>query len=152
MNLLALTADSYTRSYRYLKHGPGHFFMYVFGRFGAVRSFMVWMYSLKTSTKTVTSDKTGLVDDVNVEEAVRGLRKDGYFPNLELRPEITEQLLTFSSMATCYGDGNPDAPFLYADKDVVEKQSGMRFKLGRYNHALQASPVLQNLASDPKLI
>jgi hypothetical protein len=121
MNLLALTTQSYSRSYQYLKHGPGHFLMYAFGRFGVVRSFMVWVYSL---------------------------RNDGFFPGLHL---VVEQLLTFSSMATCIGDGNSDLPFRYGEKEIVERQSGHTFKLGKFLHAFSASPVLQALASGPQL-
>lgn len=151
MNLLTLTAQSYSRSYRYLKHGPGHFLMYVLGRFSAVRSFMVWLYSCRT-TKPVPAHGTALIQDVDIEEAVRSIRQDGFFPGLHLRPEVIEQLLTFSSMATCFGEGKSDFPFRYADKDIVEQQSGRRFKLGRYNHALHASPALQGLASEPQLL
>jgi Phytanoyl-CoA dioxygenase (PhyH) len=152
MNLLALTADSYTRSYRYLKHGPGHFFMYVFGRFRAVRSIMVWLYSLRSTTNSIQANTHTSLQNVEIESAVRSIRKEGFFPGLQLRPEVIEQLLTFSSMATCYGEGKAEVPFLYADKSIVEQQSGLRFKLGRYNHALQASPVLQALATDPQLL
>jgi hypothetical protein len=151
MNLLALTADSYSRSYRYLKHGPGHFFMYVFGRFNAVRSIMVWLYSLRSTTHSVAETPTS-IQKVDVDQAVSNIRRQGFFPGLELRPEVIEQLLTFSSMATCYAEGKSDVPFLYADKSIVEQQSGLRFKLGRYNHALQASPVLKALASDSQLL
>jgi hypothetical protein len=152
MNLLALTADSYTRSYRYLKHGPGHFFMYVFGRFRAVRSVMVWIYSLKSPAKSVAADVPSSLQTIDIDSAVASIRKEGFFPGLTLRPEVIEQLLTFSSMATCFGEGKSHLPFRYADKDIVEQQSGLRFKLGRYNHALHASPVLQSLATDPQLL
>jgi hypothetical protein len=152
MNLLALTADSYTRSYKYLKHGPGHFLMYVLGRFTVVRSLMVWMYSIKNPAKTSAAVDSALIEPVNIDEAVRSIRKDGFFPDLRLRPEVVEQLLTFSSMATCYAEGDPNLPFLHPDRAAVEQQMGTNFKLGRYNHALKASPVMQALATDPQLL
>jgi hypothetical protein len=151
MNLLTLTAQSYSRSHRYLRHGAGHLLMYAFGRFGVVRSFMVWVYSLR-STKALPATQPTLVQDVDVEEAARSIREDGFFPGLRLRQEIAEQLLTFSSMATCFADGDPGLPFHYDDKDIVERQSGKIFKLGKFNHAFSASPVLQALASDPQLL
>jgi hypothetical protein len=152
MNLLALTADSYTRSYRYLKHGPSHFLMYVLGRFSIVRKSMVWLNSIRNPAKATAGTGSRLIEEVNIDEAVRNIRKDGFYPDLRLRPEVVEQLLTFSSMATCYAEGNSNLPFLYTDRAIVEQQSGNRFKLGRYNHALQASPVLQALATDPQLL
>ena len=141
MNLLTLTSQSYTRSYQYLKHGPGHFFMYSFGRFRIVRSFMVWVYSLR-KTKPLSAVST-LVQNVDVDEAARAICRDGFFPGLQLRKDVVEQLLTFSSMATCFGDGNPDLPFRYDDREMVERQSGHKFKLGKFLYAFSASPVLQ---------
>lgn len=151
MNLFALTAESYSRSYRYLKHGPGHFLMYLLGRFNVVRSLMVWLYSLRT-TQAPTADRPVLTQIVDSEEAARAVRQDGFYSGLKLRPEIVDQLLAFSSMATCFGDSNLNFPFRYVDKELVERQCGRQFKLGNYNYALQASPVLQGLASDPQLL
>src|SRR5882672_6260852 len=110
MNLLTLTTQSYSRSYQYLKHGPGHFLMYAFGRFRVVRSYKVWAYSLRNA-KLQAGARPTLVQDVDVDEAARAICQDGFFPVLHLRKDVVEQLLTFSSMATCYADGNPDLPF-----------------------------------------
>jgi hypothetical protein len=150
MNLLALTTQSYSRSYQYLKHGPGHFLMYAFGRFGVVRSFMVWVYSLRNVTPLSAARPT-LIQDVDVDEAAGAIYLNGFFPGLHLRKDVVEQLLTFSSMATCIGDGNSDLPFRYGEKEIVERQSGHTFKLGKFLHAFSASPVLQALASGPQL-
>ena len=150
MNLLTLTTQSYSRSYQYLKHGPGHLLMYAFGRFRVVRSFMVWAYSLR-NTKLLADAQPTLIQDVDVDEAARAIYQDGFFPGLQLRKDVVEQLLTFSSMATCYADGSPDLPFRYGEKETVERQSGRNLKLGKYLHAFSASPVLQSLASDPQL-
>ncbi|MGC2404743.1 MAG: phytanoyl-CoA dioxygenase family protein [Acidobacteriaceae bacterium] len=113
---------------------------------------MVWLYGLRTATNSVAADGPTAIQNIDIDDAVRNIRQRGFYPGLQLRPEVTEQLLTFSSMATCYADGKSDVPFLLADKSIVEQQSGLRFKLGRYNHALQASPVLKALASDPQLV
>jgi hypothetical protein len=125
--------------------------MYAFGRFGVVRSLMVWVHSLK-NTKPVSDAQATLIQDVDVHEAARAIRQDGFFPGLHLRRDVVEQLLTFSSMATCFGDGNLDLPFRYRDKEILEGQSGRTFKLGRFLHAFSASPVLQALASDSQLL
>jgi hypothetical protein len=103
MNLLALTAESYSRSFKYLKHGPDHFLMYVLGRFNVVRSLMAWLYGLRTR-QAPTAEKPALTQTVDIEEAARRVRQDGFYPGLKLRPEVVEQLLAFSSMAICFGD------------------------------------------------
>jgi hypothetical protein len=127
--------------------------MYVFGRFNIVRSIVVWLYSLRTAQAPADQpDLPALTQNVDVEEAARGVRQDGFYPCLKLRPEVVEQLLAFSSLAMCFGDSNLDFPLRYADREMVERQCGRQFKLGNYNYALQASPVLRALASDPQLL
>jgi hypothetical protein len=124
--------------------------MYVFGRFGVVRSFMVWVYSLR-KTKPQSAAWLTLIQDVDIDEAARAIYQDGFFPGLHLRKDVVEQLLTFSATATCFGDGNPGLPFRYGEKEIDERQSGRTSKLGKFLHAFSASTVLQALASDPQL-
>jgi hypothetical protein len=126
--------------------------MYVFGRFRFVRSFMVWIYSQRCTKPLSALSGPAYVEDVNVDEAVGSIYRDGFFSGLCLRTEVVERLLTFSSLATCFGDGKLDRPFRYADKGSTEQHYGQTFKLGSYRHALRASPVLQALASDPQLV
>lgn len=151
MNVLRLPVESLNQAYTYLRLGPGHFLMYVFGRFRLVRSFMIWIYSLRNTTP-LSTDRETLVEDVHAGEAAGRIRQDGFFHGLRLRQEVLQQLLSFASLATCFGEGNPDLPFHYGNKDSAERQSGRRFKLGKYQYALLASPVLRALASDPQLL
>jgi hypothetical protein len=137
VDLLALPTY-YRRSRRYLDHGSRHLVMYIFGRFRAVRSLMVWRYSQRTSTPALASG-TSLVTTADVGDVVRRICQDGYCPGLNLRQEVVEQLLTFSSLATCYGDGKDAFPFYYRDRHEAQRRAGRQFRLGRYNHALSAS-------------
>jgi hypothetical protein len=152
MNVLRLSASVYSRSYPYLKGGPGHFFMYVLGRFRAIRLAMVGIYSLKRDVPSSTTSQANYIEDVDVDVAVRTIAKDGFVHGLRLRPEAVEQLLTFSNMATCFGDGRTDYPFNYRDREAAEQQFGKKFRLGRYNHACLASPALQALTTDRQLL
>ena len=151
MSLLSLSTPSYERSWRYLRHGPGHFLMYVFGRFRAVRLLMVWIYSQRPP-KALPASATALVQDVDVDQAVSNIRRNGFFFGLYLREEVLQDLLAYSWTAICFGDGISAFPFRYAEKDVAQEQFGRTFRLGRYNQALLTSPVLQALASDATLI
>jgi hypothetical protein len=152
MNVLRLSASVYSRSYPYIKGGPGHFFMYVLGRFRAVRLAMVGLYSLRRSPASPVANQATYIQDVDVDAAARTIAKDGFVHGLSLRPEVVEQLLAFSSMATCFGDGKTQFPFNYRDREAAEQQFGRSFRLGRYNHAFTASPVLQALATDKQLV
>jgi hypothetical protein len=141
----------YIRCRPYLGHGLGHFLMYVFGRFGLVRSFMVWVYSRKAS-KTPSTYRSSLIEDVDVENAVAKIRQDGFFSGLVLRREVIEEFLKSSSQATCFGDGNVDFPFRYGAGDFAQPQVGPTFRLGKYSDGLRRLPVLRTLASDPQLL
>ncbi len=152
MNVLRLSASVYSRSAPYLRGGPGHFLMYVLGRFQAVRLAMVGLYSLRRNQAVPVANQTTYIEDVDVDAAARTISKDGFVHGLRLRPEVVEQLLAFSSMATCFGDGKTEFPFSYRDREIAEQQFGRKFKLGRYNHAFLASPVLKALASDKHIL
>jgi hypothetical protein len=152
MNVLRLSASVYTRSYPYLRGGPGHFLMYVLGRFRVVRLAMVGLYSLRRNQPLSVTDQASYVEDVDVDAAVRTISKDGFVHGLRLRPEVVEQLLAFSSMATCFGEGKTEFPFNYRDREAAEQQFGRKFRLGRYNHAFLASPALKALAADKQLL
>jgi hypothetical protein len=148
VTLLALTT-SYRRSRRYLEAGPRHLAMYIFARFAMARAIVVWLHS-KKKTQPAPASNTTLVDRANVDDVVNRVRHDGFAMGLALRDEVVEQLLAFSSMATCFGDAKEEHPFKYCGKDVDAES--IPFRLGAYKHALQASPVLQALARDSQLL
>jgi hypothetical protein len=125
--------------------------MYLLGRFGVVRSFMVWLYSQRTAEPRANSYPS-LVENVDVDDVTFQLIQDGFSPGLRLRQEIVDRLLVFASVATCFGDGNNDLPFHYGDKNGAGQRVAWPFRLGRYNNALRASPVLQALAADTQLL
>jgi hypothetical protein len=150
LNLLTLPTY-YRRSRRYLRFGLGHLLMYVFGRFGAVRLLMVWRYSQRTSTP-VSITSSSLVTTANVDDVVHKICQDGFCTGLNLRRDVVERLLAFSSLATGYGDGHEDYPFQYRDRHEAQRRAGRQFRLCRYNHALSSSHALRALASDALLL
>jgi hypothetical protein len=148
VTLLALT-QSYRRSRRYLEAGPRHLTMYIFARFALARSFVVWLHSRRKALPAPSSTNT-LIERTEVDAVAGRVRVDGYATGLTLRNEVVQQLLTFSSMATCFGDAKEDRPFHYRAKDTNTEIGP--YRLGAYKHALQASPVLQSLTRDPQLV
>jgi hypothetical protein len=141
----------YSRCRPYLRYGLGHFLMYVFGRFGLVRLFMVWIYGRKAS-KPLSTCGPILVEDVDVDHAVANIRQDGVFGGLVLRTEVIDEFLKSSSQLTCFGDGNVDSPFRYSAGDIAQSQTAQTFRRGSYNDALRSVPVLRALASDQQLL
>ena len=125
--------------------------MYILARFRVVRSLVVWIYSLRDTTALSANNPT-FIEDVDVDGAVQSISEDGFFSGLRLRGDVVEELQAFAALAPCFGDGNRDYPFIYGDRANAEEQYGETFKLGRYNHALLASPVLQALSRDAQLL
>jgi hypothetical protein len=112
---------------------------------------MVWQYSQRTSIPALASTSS-IVTTADLDDVVRKICQDGCCPGLNLRREVIEQLLTFSSLATCYFDGNEDFPFHYRDRHEAQRRAGRQFRLGRYNGALNASQAFRALASDAQLL
>ena len=150
MELIALPTY-YRKSRGYLKGGPRHLLMYVFGRFGIVRSVMVWRFSRKKS-KAALSSGTSLATLRDASEVAFRVSQDGYCTGLTLRPEVVQEFLSFESIATCFGDGKKDFPFRYEERASARQPDGRPFRLARYTHAVRVSPALQALASDAQLL
>jgi hypothetical protein len=145
MNLVAQSVKFYSRTNVYLKPGLAHLFMYVFGRFGIVRRTMVRFYQQNPKTfKAYTG--ASLVDKFDVDQTVAQIRTDGFSPNLTLSKSVVDEFLAFTTMATCYGDGKIDKPFRYGDGNAHP------YRLGRYKDAVNHSPLLQKLSTDPQLL
>jgi hypothetical protein len=125
--------------------------MYIFGRFRAVRSFVLWIYQRKQLMAAVPSGAS-LIEDLDTNQAVRGLLENGYFPGLRLRPEVLEELQQFSSTRTCFGDENFQLPFYLEDKAAAEQRYGRKLKVGRFDDVLQICSPVQDLATDPTLV
>ena len=123
--------------------------MYTFARFAVARSIVVWLHG-KKQLRPAANPVSTLVELGNIDELVFRVRRDGYATGLTLRQEAVHQLLTFSSMAMCFGDGKEDCPFHYRGNDAGP--DARPFRLGTYKHALQASPVLQTLTKDAHLL
>jgi hypothetical protein len=136
--------------WRYVRGGPGHFLMYVFGRFRVIRSTVVWAYKRKSTTAAAPG--AALVNDLDSSQAVHALAKDGYAPGLRLRPDVLEELRRFSSTVTCCGEENFRLPFYLEDKAAAEQRYGRKLKVGRFDDVLQTCPAVRGLASDPILL
>jgi hypothetical protein len=151
MNLLTLRATPPAPSRAYSKFSPRQFVSYVFGRFMTVRSFMVWLHCRRVPALSSSSGQM-LTENVDVEDVVRKIRRDGFFPGLRLRKEALEELQSFCAVATCFGDERADRPFRYGERGVAEQLAGRPFKTGRYNKAMHTSPALRALTTDTQLI
>jgi hypothetical protein len=140
----------WTAAFNYLRHGPGYFFLYIFGRFLLVRWAMLLIYRIKPSKAAASGPS--LIEDVDVDHVVRAVSEEGLFAGLRLRTDILEELREFSSETICFGNREPNCPFRYADKAAAEQQYAQTFLTAKCDHALEACSALQALASDTRLL
>jgi len=127
--------------------------MYVFGRFGIIRSTVAWAYKQKLS-KTVAARSTSLVNDLDPSQAARTISKDGYFTGLRLRPDVLEALQRYSQTETCFGEEGFQFPFYLEDRVEAEQRYGRKLKVGRFDDQfldsgmIRVEPFAQVLALD----
>lgn len=145
-----------TKAWRYLQHGPAHFMMYVFGRFGFARFLMVHIYRWRmTDAGTDTLQKLAAapaVESTNIEQAAKALAVDGYCAGLRLAPDVLENLRRFSHGSMCLAEGDPRFPFLISERMEAERNFGRKIRIGRFDHAMQNCPEIRSLAADPTIL
>ncbi len=138
----------------YLRPGPAHLLMYLAGRFQLVRVVATRLYqACSQPTQHLPSDRThSQLENVDVDYAVQSLKRNGFFPDLRLRPDVLAQLRHFGENAACLGNGNPDHSFTLSGKQETEKEADSKFTTGRFVNCLQRCQAIRELASDPVLL
>ena len=84
MNLLELSQPFLGRGRHYVEDGSRH--LHVFGRFHVIRCELVWIYSLRQA-KPLSTDAPTLVENVDIDGAVRTRRQDGLFAGVRLHKD-----------------------------------------------------------------
>jgi hypothetical protein len=138
-------------AWRYLRGGPGHFLMYVFGRFRVIRSLVVFAYKTRAAKAALLAARTPAVEPLDASQAARAIVKDGYATGLRLKPSILDELQTLSTTVNCFGEEDFKLPFYVEERAAAEQRYGRKLKVGRFDDLLQTSPAVQSIASDPTI-
>ena len=145
-----------TKARQYLRHGPSHLLMYVFGRFTTVRKVVLWQHRLRDRCKSPNGiARTGemrAVECVEPDVAADAVRKCGYFAGLRLLPGTVGSLCRFAMTSTCLANGDPRFPFLVGEKSQAEQVHQQRIRIGRFDHLTPNLPEVQNVSSDPTIV
>lgn len=155
---LEFRADSshYWRKIKYAVSNWRWLTMFILGRFQWVRKLVVWFSRNKG---TVLPAGSTLFPEVSVEEAVRGLRMDGYWKGFQLPQETVEAIIRFSNTHFCRDDQDAGCLFDYRQRTQTEEEQGRRILIGRYSEAetenecpaivaVQNDPVLRRIVSE----
>jgi hypothetical protein len=141
----------FSKAWRYLRGGPFHFLMYTLGRFGAVRSLVLFAYRRRRRSR-IAENREHSVESIDIESAADAVARDGFFTGLRLRPQVLRALRLYAKTTTCCAEESFRFPFRLQDRAAAERRYGKKIGVGRLDNALQDCPELLALASDPMLL
>lgn len=93
-----------------------------------------------------------LLNNVNIDEAVSTLKKDGVCLGINLHQNVVQEIRDFAMRTPCYGDKNTNLGFYYAEKQQAQSKSGSIFTTGNYYNTNLKCPVIKNLETNSILL
>lgn len=129
---------------------PQWLLMFTLGRFKIVRSIVA--YLSKRPAIAFSENAESMFEDINVDEAVELLKKDGCYAGIKLPNNVLQEIIDFTQQSYCYGDAEPDMGFRYAQKQSLEVKNKKPFVRGDYFNSSLNCPVIKNIAKDRKLV
>lgn len=123
-------------------------------RFPVVRNrdFLVGRSEKRQQAKAATADYTqSMLSDLDAEDVLDGLRKDGLACDLTLPEPIVDQLVSHAMNTPSCAYANPTHGFMFKDRAKVSAALGRGLLKSDYLNIREEIPVLKQLAEDPKL-
>lgn len=133
-----------------IKTNPLWLLMFLIGRFRVVGILVISFYK-RYQGKSYDLNSS-IFQDINVDDVVDSLEKDGIYSGLHLPKNVIQEVLSFASSNNCYGNGKHNCGFNYAEKDKAVQQYGKPFIRGEYCNTTVACAAIKKMANDPKLL
>lgn len=89
--------------------------------------------------------------DLDVEIAIKSIKKNGYCLGLQLPDSILNEILEYAHSATISIDGNKGYEFKYSTKDRASRRYNCEILIGNYLAVNSECTAVQKLIKDPKL-
>ncbi|YAF95722.1 MAG: hypothetical protein AB3A66_24820 [Nodularia sp. CChRGM 3473] len=140
----------FSKYYGKIKTNPLWILMFITSRFHIVRYLVVALY--KQPIRDKQYQNLSIFSDIQVDEIVTSLKQDGIYLGIHLPDSIFQEIINFVQNNRCYGDGNYNCGFLYADKARAAKNYGKSFIQGDYYNTTLLCPAIKKIASDPKIL
>lgn len=96
--------------------------------------------------------KKSIFKNINMDECLKNLRKNGFADGINLPKNITNNILEFAKYTPCYGNGNIYLGFYPADKEPAQAKHGIPFVFGSYYNTALLCRAIKKLESDPILL
>jgi hypothetical protein len=129
---------------------PTYTIMRIFGRFNFIRFLMIKLHH-QDFLEVINISKKSMFPELNTDEIVDRLKKDGYVTGLNLPQDIVDNLLDFASSSICFGNRHPEKGFYYEDRTVV-LNANPNFLLGSFYNLGSLCPTVKLIEEDPCII
>lgn len=105
----------------------------------------------KTYLTSININNSCLID-VDVDEVVKNLQKDGLHLGINLPPHIVKEIVQFAKSTVCYGNRKSELGFYYDQKAAAQTKSGHQFIIADYFNTEIYCSAIKKLQNDPKLL
>jgi len=134
---------------KYIK-SPRWLLMFVFGRFIFIRSLVSYFYHPPTPIKY--RSKPSLFENLNVEDIVQSLKKDGLCLGINLNKKMVEEIRDFAESTQFYVNADTNLLFHISDIQSLPASGNNNKIIGDYFNGGKLCPNINKLASDTKLL
>ncbi len=136
--------------YKRTLKNPKWLLMFILGRFRIIRFTAAYLsrHSAIASSESINS----IFEDIDVDEAVKFLKKDGCYVGLKLPKKVLQELIDFTQQNYCYGDAELNQGFIYAQKQNLEAKNNQQFVRADYFNSSLNCPAIKNITKDQKLL
>lgn len=123
--------------------------MFMLGRFRVVSTAVVFFH--RGRIVRPAAGVPSLFHSLDVETALRNMRRDGVQTDINLDPKTVAAIIRFAYTTECYWPADPDVRFLYANHADAERTCGKPILLGRYFDIEERCEAVRAVAQDPML-
>ena len=145
VNVLSRLYFRLARYWSYSVKNPAWLLMFLLGRFDSIRNLVRSWYRARDLDRYQEEDS--VFKELDVDRVVTQMQQQGYALDLNLPPDIFQELADIAYSSQIQARDRPDLSFFYADKPVVEENN---FVHGTYPN-IRSHSVVQKLENDPKL-
>ena len=139
----------FNQEYKYLITSPKWLLMFIFGRFIFIRSLISYFYKRPALEKYKNKES---LFDLNVEDVVRSLSKDGLCPGINLNYHTIQEIIDFAESTKFYANYDRKLTFHISELKNLQARHNNNFIVGDYLDGARLCPTINQLASDPKLL
>lgn len=102
--------------------------------------------------KKINDERFSIFENTNVDETINFLKKDGFSLGINLPQDVVQEIWQFAIHMPCYGNGQTNLGFYYADKEQAQAKYGNPLVSGSYYNTALLCPAIKKLERDSLLI